>query len=393
MALLGARVDLDQALEARLARARSAAPRQWTSPPEGPVSCRSTAKTSKCSSRLAEEEPAERHVAARAGDHELVVVADQAPAEQRRQPVAVGVAADLDDRGRGVVDAALAPVGAAARGGSARRPRGRARTGRRGARRRRSRRAARSYSRRRSSAPRSPIASVWAYCALPAGARSRRRSGTGRRSAARAARRGRRRRSRRRRSPPRACGGRAAGGAGSSARRARVCSLRGLLERAEDHAARRRAPASSSTCTTEASRCTSTPALRCAVEDRRQRRVGRVGARRERVEVERPRTRSARSPSAASAAARARRRRRGARSRSTASGAPPAPRPPSAWLSVGLAARARPCAAQASRSGTGGDLLADRVVALALEPLDELVAAAHARSRPSIMTCTNSGLT
>ena len=60
---------------------------------------------------LAEEDAAERHVPARPGDDELVVVVDQAAAQQRGKPVAVGVATDLDDRGRGVVHAALAPVG------------------------------------------------------------------------------------------------------------------------------------------------------------------------------------------------------------------------------------------------------------------------------------------
>jgi hypothetical protein len=75
-----------------------AAPRQCTSPPEGPGLVQVDGEHVEVLVGLAEEQAAERHVAALAGDRELVVLADQVAAEQRRQPVAVGVAPDLDDR-------------------------------------------------------------------------------------------------------------------------------------------------------------------------------------------------------------------------------------------------------------------------------------------------------
>ena len=110
VALLRARVDLDQPLEARLARAgRGAAPVHVAA--GGPGLVQVDGEDVEVLVGLAEEQAAERHVPAGAGDDQLVVVADQAPAEDRRQPVAVGVAPDLDDRGRVVVHAALAPVG------------------------------------------------------------------------------------------------------------------------------------------------------------------------------------------------------------------------------------------------------------------------------------------
>ena len=59
---------------------------------------------------LGEEQAAEGHVAAGLGDGQLEVLAHEVPAEQRRQPVAVGVAADTDEARRDVVDLAGAPI-------------------------------------------------------------------------------------------------------------------------------------------------------------------------------------------------------------------------------------------------------------------------------------------
>src|SRR5207302_1736114 len=59
---------------------------------------------------LREEHAAEGHVAARLRDRELEVLVHEMPAEQRGQPVAVCVAADLDDARRGVVHLARAEV-------------------------------------------------------------------------------------------------------------------------------------------------------------------------------------------------------------------------------------------------------------------------------------------
>ena len=57
-----------------------------------------------------EKQTAEGHVAAWAGDDELIVMVDQAAPQQRRKPVAPGVAPHLDARGRDVVDRPWAPV-------------------------------------------------------------------------------------------------------------------------------------------------------------------------------------------------------------------------------------------------------------------------------------------
>ena len=59
---------------------------------------------------LGEEQPAEGHVAAGLGDGQLEVLAHEVAAEQRRQPVAVGVAPDADEARRDVVHLARAPV-------------------------------------------------------------------------------------------------------------------------------------------------------------------------------------------------------------------------------------------------------------------------------------------
>ena len=59
---------------------------------------------------LGEEQAAEGHVAAGLGDRELEVLAHQVAAEQRRQPVAVGVAPDADEAGGDVEHLARAPV-------------------------------------------------------------------------------------------------------------------------------------------------------------------------------------------------------------------------------------------------------------------------------------------
>ena len=90
--LLRARVDLDQALEARAALAgRRAAPVHVAA--RGARLVQVDGEHVQVLVLLGEEHAAEGHVAARLGHGELEVLAHEVPAEQRRQPVAVGVAA------------------------------------------------------------------------------------------------------------------------------------------------------------------------------------------------------------------------------------------------------------------------------------------------------------
>ena len=59
---------------------------------------------------LREEQAAEGHVAARLGHRQLEVLAHEVAAQQRRQPVAVGVAPDADEAGRGIEHLSRAPI-------------------------------------------------------------------------------------------------------------------------------------------------------------------------------------------------------------------------------------------------------------------------------------------
>ena len=107
--LLRARVDLDQALEARAALAgRRSAPVDVAAGRAGLVQVDS--EHVQVLVLLGEEQPAEGHVAAGLGDRQLEVLAHELAAEQRRQPVAVGVAADADEARGDVEHLARAPV-------------------------------------------------------------------------------------------------------------------------------------------------------------------------------------------------------------------------------------------------------------------------------------------
>ena len=202
-----------------------AAPRQCTSPPDGPGLVQVDREHVEVLVRLGEEQAAEGHVAAGLADGELEVLAHEMAAEQRRQPVAVGVAADADEARRGVVHLARAPIlhlrEAAARAvlrGTAR-TRRRAAPGPRSPRRGRTRAAELAARGRRST-------SVRAYCATPGAVDRVDDLERVLDDDARRARAGTRRRSRRPRWRPPACGGRSSGAWSTSARTARVCSRR-----------------------------------------------------------------------------------------------------------------------------------------------------------------------
>src|SRR2546421_635876 len=59
---------------------------------------------------LGEEQPAKRHLAARLAHGQLQVLAHEVAAQQRGQPVAVGVAADADEAGGDVEHLPRPPV-------------------------------------------------------------------------------------------------------------------------------------------------------------------------------------------------------------------------------------------------------------------------------------------
>ncbi len=107
--LLGARVDLDQPLERRAALAGGgAAPVHVPAGGAGLVQVHREGVQVLVG--LGEEQAAERHVAAGLGHGQLQVLAHEMSAQQRGQPVAVGVAPDADEAGGDVIDLAATPV-------------------------------------------------------------------------------------------------------------------------------------------------------------------------------------------------------------------------------------------------------------------------------------------
>ncbi len=96
MGLLRAGVDLDQALEARAAlTGRGPAPVHVTAGGAGLVQVHREHVQQLL--LLGEEHAAEGHVAARLAHRQLQVLAHQVAAQQRGQPVAVGVPADAHE--------------------------------------------------------------------------------------------------------------------------------------------------------------------------------------------------------------------------------------------------------------------------------------------------------
>ena len=107
--LLGARVDLDQPLEARPALAgRGAAPVHV--PARWARLVQIDREHVQVLVLLGEEQAAKGHVSAGLRDRQLQMLAHEMAAQQRWQPVAVGVASDADEARRAVVHLPPAPV-------------------------------------------------------------------------------------------------------------------------------------------------------------------------------------------------------------------------------------------------------------------------------------------